>query len=415
MESNCINKQIINKITINNNVKLEELSNNYSWIHGTSRDNINLTLFLITIEGKQLKYTLEGINNLSLDHNILVNVIMNIAPTNKAYNEMRIRCQTKYFIQLDEDMELFENAFDIIDSTIKSKGKRGKRTYLHVFKLIDKYLGVGEPPVIYGLKVYNNDIMKKYPTYDSGNTSVSSVDQLWHDPINKAGFICNMTNTRIGYHGKNRSNFDLLLRYSKITKNIIDPSLKINSGHKCKILRSINNIPDLDEVYNSLLNHFMVLQYDFKVFEKNQAVVLKNINGWIKNTYLEMYKIPKSYKKLPDVSNLNFDIDSFLYLFKRQYDLDHIFCIIGILNSMYGQYFYSFDKYPYRLEKYFNRVFTGKNVFYKNIRELNESYQLNINKFVISDEYNSIDYDFDKNIFYLASDIPEKMSEKLFD
>ncbi len=88
-------------------------------------------------------------------------------------------------------------------------------------------MGVSNPPVIYGLKVYNNEIMKKYPTRKSGNISVSSVDQLWHDKINKDGYICNMTNIRIGYHGKHRTNFDLLLRYSKITKNIIDPNIKI--------------------------------------------------------------------------------------------------------------------------------------------------------------------------------------------
>ena len=414
----CLNNHIIN-----NNVKLKDLTNNYTWIHGNSSDNINCTIFLITIEGKQLKYALDAINNLSLDHNVLINVIMNVAPTNKAYNEMRIRCQTKYFIQLDEDMELFNNAFDIINQTIKSKGKKEKRTYLHVFKLIDEYLGVGDPPVIYGLKVYNNNIMKIYPTYNSGNTSVSSVDQLWHDPINKDGYICNMTNTRIGYHGKHRGNFDLLLRYSKITKNIIEPNLKTNRGHICKILRSINKIPDFHKVYDSLLNHFMILNYDTRIFRKNEKIVLKYINGWVKDTYLDMYKIPKLYTKINEMTHFNFDLDSFFYLFKRQTELDHIYCIIGVLNSMFGQYYYSFDKYPYKLNDYFKRVFTNRNVFYNSINVLeklnntDKSTHEEINKFVISDQYDCVvDYNFDDNIYYLISHTSQKIGEnKLFD
>lgn len=38
----------------------------------------------------------------------------------KPYNEMRIRCTTKYLIQNDEDMEIYNNAIDIFyDSILK--------------------------------------------------------------------------------------------------------------------------------------------------------------------------------------------------------------------------------------------------------------------------------------------------------
>ena len=108
-------------IEINNNVKLDDIHDNKTWIHGNSKENINITLFLITINGHQLKYSLDAINKLKLDVPIIVNVIMNVCPTNKAYNEMRLRCKTDYFIQNDEDMELYPNAIIKISKNIKKK------------------------------------------------------------------------------------------------------------------------------------------------------------------------------------------------------------------------------------------------------------------------------------------------------
>ena len=101
-------------IKINNNIELNDLYDHKTWIHGNSKENILITIFLITIEGEQLKYSLDAINNLDLDFPVLVNIIMNVCPTNKAYNEMRLRCKTKFFIQNDEDMELYPNAISLM-------------------------------------------------------------------------------------------------------------------------------------------------------------------------------------------------------------------------------------------------------------------------------------------------------------
>ena len=352
----------ITQYGIDNNVSLEQLHNDKSWIHGTDNTNIQFTIFLITINGSQLKYSLKSINDIKTSCNILVNVIMNVSPTNKAYNEMRLRCKTKYFIQLDEDMELLPNCFDIIYKNINSHShKNNKNTYIHVFKLIDDYLGISDPPVIYGVKIYNNDIMKNYPTFENGNTSTSSVDQLWHKQVNKDGYSCNMTNIILGYHGKHRTNFDLLLRYSKITKNIIDPSLKINRGHVCKLLRPINKLDNFNKLYLSLFSHFIRLGYSIDIFMKNQSLVHKHVNGWINPAQLQMYDIPNNYVKLPVIDCNTACSSEYIYNIDKNHD--HIYCIIGILNSMFGNYFYSFDKYPYDIHIYFNRILSLHNNF----------------------------------------------------
>ena len=199
---------MFSNIEINNNIKIEELNDNKIWIHGNNKENIEFTIFLITISTEQLKYSLESINKMDLNISFIVNIIKNISPTNKAYNEMRLRCKTKYFIQNDEDMELYPNCLSIIKNLIKEKDKN---IFLYTFKLIDTILGIGNPPIIDCLKVYNNNIMKDYPTINNGNITVSSVDSLWHKPLIENNFTIKNTNIIIGYHGNHRSNFDLLL------------------------------------------------------------------------------------------------------------------------------------------------------------------------------------------------------------
>ena len=189
----------MDNIKINNNVLLEDLHDNMMWIHGNSKENILITIFLITIEGEQLKYSLDAINKLELDNPILVNVIMNVCPTNKAYNEMRLRCKTKYFIQNDEDMELYSNAIPTMYKVLKNVDS--KKVFLNAFKLIDTVIGIGNPPIIDCLKLYNNEIMQKYPTFKNGDDDVSSVDSLWHKPIKKDNYKIKNTNIIIGYHG----------------------------------------------------------------------------------------------------------------------------------------------------------------------------------------------------------------------
>ena len=147
---------MFDEFEINNNVKLEELYDGKTWIHGTCKNNIYFTVFIITISTEQLKYSLEAINNFNLDIPFVINCIKNIFPTNKAYNEMRLRCKTKYFIQNDEDMELYTDSLKIIDTIINKHNN--EKIFLHSFKLIDDKLGLGKPPIIDCLKVYNQEI-----------------------------------------------------------------------------------------------------------------------------------------------------------------------------------------------------------------------------------------------------------------
>jgi hypothetical protein len=328
-------------------ILINDLFDGKEWIHGNP-SNIQITIFLITIQSPQLEYSLESINKLNPNYPVLVNVIMNISPTNYAYNQMRERCKTPYFIQLDEDMELKEDSIQICMNQIENSKKENK-IFLHTFKLIDTDLGVGNPPIIDCLKLYNNEIMQKYPTYNNGKTAVSSVDYLWHNPILNDGYFINSMNIIIGTHGNHRSNYDLLLRYCKITKSLLDPTIKTNSGHICKLLGALHSdIYSISELIWIILDEFKKFTNNSSLEEKLQPII-SILNSYIKNNTLSMYNIQNRQK----IEIINPNNSRILW---EEISKKKILCIVAILCVISDNYEYSFDKYPLKIYEYFMKI-----------------------------------------------------------
>ena len=321
-----------------------EIHDGKEWIHGNP-GTIQITIFLITIQSHQLKFTLESINKLNPNYPVLVNVIMNVAPTNRAYNQMRERCKTPYFIQLDEDMELQEDAIQICMNQIE-KSSRARKTFLHTFKLIDTDLGVGNPPIIDCLKLYNNQIMQNYPTYNNGETAVSSVDYFWHTPILNDGYLMNTTSIIIGNHGNHRSNYDLFLRYCKIAKSLLDPSIKTNSGHICKLLAPLHSDEySISELFWIILDEFQKFVPDSNLEEKLPPII-SILNSYVKTDRLLLYNIQsRQHIELINPNNRQ--------ILWAEISIKKILCIVAILCVISGNYEYSFDKYPIKIYEYF--------------------------------------------------------------
>lgn len=329
---------------INNNVQISELYDGKTWIHGKNKDNIYITIFLITISSNQLIYSLESINNIDIDTgSVLVNCIKDICPTFKAYNEMRLRCKTKYFIQNDEDMEMFPNCLDIINNAIK---KSNDKIIFNSFKLIDNKLGIGTPPIIDCLKVYNQNIMINYPTRSNSNLQTSSVDTMWHAPILADGYTINHTNIIIGYHGKHRSDFDILLRYCKIIKSLITPTIKTNSSHMCKILKPLFSENNPNEHIKKILYLISNIKtIDYTILDQ----IIGKLNSYVNNNALTSYNI------INRITITNIKQDDLISCDKtilNNINNDCLMAIIAIGSVCTNSYEYSFDKYPYDIYDY---------------------------------------------------------------
>lgn len=338
---------MFNELEINNNVKLEELFDGKTWIHGTSKNNIYFTVFLITISSEQLIYSLEAINNFNLDIPFVVNCIKNISPTNKAYNEMRLRCKTKYFIQNDEDMELYIDCLKIITTTINKYCN--EKIFLHSFKLIDDKLGLGTPPIIDCLKVYNQEIMANYPTFNNGNNAISSVDSMWHKSVMNDGFLFNGTSIIIGYHGKHRSNFDILLRYCKIIKSLINPNIKTNCSHICKFLRPLFKENNVNNSIKKIIYLFSLIKnIDYEILNN----IIKKLNMFVPKDKLITYEIINRVN-IENISDANLIICCKDCL--KNIHEDSLMVIVSIGCVCTNSYEYSYDKYPYDIYDYFTK------------------------------------------------------------
>ena len=323
-----------------------EIHDGKEWIHGNP-GTIQITIFLITIQSHQLEFSLSSINKLNPNYPVLVNVIMNVSPTNRAYNQMRERCKTPYFIQLDEDMELQEDAIQICMNEIE-KSSRANKTFLHTFKLIDTDLGVGNPPIIDCLKLYNNTIMQNYPTYNNGETVVSSVDYFWHTPILNAGYRINPTSIIIGNHGKHRSDYDLFLRFCKITKSLLDPNIKTNSGHICKLLAPLHSDESsISELFRIILDEFQKMNPELDSnLEEKLPPIISILNSYVKTGRLLLYNI----QNRQNIELINPNNKQILW---EQISIKKILCIVAILCVISDNYEYSFDKYPIKIYEYF--------------------------------------------------------------
>lgn len=345
-----------NELDIDNNVLLQDLCDGKTWIHGTSKENIDITVFLITICGYQLKYSLEAINRLPTASSFLVHVIQNVSPTSKAYNEMRLRCKTKYFVQLDEDMELFPHAIQMFKSAISLNVKK---CFLYSFYLIDEYLGIGEKKYLECLKLYNFDIMKEFPTSDNPSESTSSVDRHWHSSIHAAGYVQKNICEPIGYHAKHRKPFDLMIRFCKSTQSFLNPNLRKNSGDICKFIKPFSRLEHFHMLFESIVHHFIKLQFDPRIFMKNYKITQPISSGHVSGPVLKEYSIHNRVKLDPNLVLNTFDIDKYNYLYsynpKNIYD---IFAVIGIVTSLFERYQYSYDKYPYDIYNYFVDIFS---------------------------------------------------------
>jgi hypothetical protein len=284
---------------------------------------------------------------------------MNIYPTNKAYNFMRKRCDTEYFVQCDEDMELFPDSIKLFYSFIN----KDNNCFLTTFKLIDEYLGIGKNKIIDCVKLYNNNIMQKYPTLGDGDIPISSVDKMWHKSILEDKFTINQTQNIAGTHAKNRNGFDLMLRFCKSTKSMINNEIKINSGDLCRLIKPLNKLKNLEEITNLILCHYHILKFDINKFNHNKKILLKRLSTYINKSSLELYDLTEKYVLFPDFE-FKFDIKNFFKLINYSVENNsEIFCLIGIINTLFDNYEYSYSNYPYDIFNYFNMIFNFKICF----------------------------------------------------
>jgi GR25 family glycosyltransferase involved in LPS biosynthesis len=135
----------------------------------------------------------------------------NISPMSKAFQKMIDDCDTDYYIQVDEDMILFEDTIEKIYNNLLSS-KKNICIISHL--LNDVHLNFD----IHGIKGYKYKILKKYPY----NLNIISCEMEQIERLKYDGFEIDMIESVLGLHSPKWSNeliferyFDLMEKWKK--------------------------------------------------------------------------------------------------------------------------------------------------------------------------------------------------------
>ena len=328
-------------------ITAEALQDGLLWFSQTPTQKIRLTVFVVTIGGPQISSALSAINDLNEVEPVLFHVVKDVTPASKAYDEMRRRCTTPFFVQLDEDMELHPEAISILTKAMDTWSDRMFVTY---YLLIDDVLGIGNPSVIHSLKLYCTDAMRGFPCHSENTPVRSSIDGAWHKQLEAAGYWARAANQVIGNHGRTRSLFDLFLRYCKTTASLLNPAVKTHSGHVCILLRALG--------VNRASKSLCIVMPHFRQFARLEEAhfekLLQLVNTWVPAARLDDYGLPRTRPVVTEHAFSGGSQWAYEELYRSpEEDIHSIVCAVAMFCAVTNNYVFSAKSYPREIYEYF--------------------------------------------------------------
>lgn len=116
-----------------------------------------LTVFVLTVGAPTFPECLRRLE--AQDCRFRRQVIDHVAPMSRALQAMLDRCETPYFVQVDEDMLLYPHAVRTLHARLRAAPPAAAILTCH---LLDRHAA----RVIYGLKIYRHAIVRAYPYRD---------------------------------------------------------------------------------------------------------------------------------------------------------------------------------------------------------------------------------------------------------
>jgi hypothetical protein len=256
----------------------------------------DLTVFIICFKKKQ--FVLKKKKLLRKCPNLLIKPIISVFPMSEAFNEMHRRCNTKYFLQLDEDMQLKDNSIKILLSEIKNSNIF---TICVAGQLYEPSFGIGG-----AIKIWKSKVFKYFEFSDH-----RTVDRNY---FKKLFFVRKKIVTNIlGYHEPRFSNFN---KFSKVLGDIC--KWKFLNSKKKYLYKMLNrvliekNFYEIFALYISLnvSNKFIIKSKNYQ----NDQVIFNRITK-LKKNFSNFYL----NNKKNNIMFFNIFIDAFNNKNKREY------------------------------------------------------------------------------------------------
>lgn len=173
----------------------------------------DITVFVISVTDHHLPHALKTLENQQKTNcDFEIKHIRNVYPMSEAFNHMLDDCETKYFIQMDEDMGLNDKMLKHMYDTIVKLRQDDDKIALACFPLKDPEFGN-----LLGVKIYYHPICNKFR-----HKHVSGTGRLYNQELLDAGYKIAKPDPKyiVGTHALHRTDFELFLRYIKIGQKI---------------------------------------------------------------------------------------------------------------------------------------------------------------------------------------------------
>lgn len=296
-----------------------------------------LTIFLISA-GEEINYkdVLLSLKNQTITFKL--EIIKDIHPMSAAFQEMINQCNTKYYVQVDGDMVLKENAIEILYKAIK-------QTPSHIamlcFKLHDNHLNKD----IEGVKIYKHSIFKNFPY-----TDVVGCDMQQLNALKQAGYDIEKNQMVLGLHSPKWTKESIFHRYYSFALKHMLKSPDSLPQMMNNLLQIFMNNPNKLNFYSLLGSLGAILakdktyqEKDFLKLPSKEYKLLDNIFSG-NNQLHEVSIINNSLPLILHISsipcaNRPYNTAKLIEMYSTKYSAHHILC------SQYGR---SNPDIPYR-------------------------------------------------------------------
>jgi len=241
----------------------------------------DLTIFLVS-SGKNPNYDdcLTSLRNQSVDW--LIRYVKDVSPMSKAFQTMVDRCPTKYFVQCDHDMILDRDAIEKLYNKIQ---KVYKEVAILGCMLYDPHLDKN----IYGVKIYNRDIIKNYPYKDSLSCEVDQIKEFEKD-----GYRFHFDPEVIGKHSPKWTKEIIYERYFNLMEKFKQYKYSWLQKIPQQLFQKVQKNPTEENIY-ALLGAYT------SISQKNQMQNKEKDFHSLKRVELGRFE---SYFKFPTTANL---------------------------------------------------------------------------------------------------------------
>jgi len=131
-----------------------------------------VTVFVATIGGPTYQACLEHLRHQDCDFQL--EVVSHVAPLSAAFQQMIERCQTPFYIQVDEDMLLRPHAARTMFERLHSAPP-------DVAEVVGALFDVHQGRAIEGLRIFRHSVVRRYPYDDQDGCDIRQVRRLLAD------------------------------------------------------------------------------------------------------------------------------------------------------------------------------------------------------------------------------------------